>query len=270
MRSLLPSSVFFASSDHTGSASAAAELAGSRPEVTTQWPTIPQRVQPPHEAPGQPEQHRGACMGKEGVREDLRQAFGWPLPRMLPGEMGEEKHGAAKHFPSLQVKAVDKEERGLNSGWAPLKLLSLFTSETVVSPQQALHLRVICEKQPDSSASLPVSCPARSSVRSCHTCPACHLAPQLPKHIPRLHGSLHKFSARCELLSRTHHPHLRKHFLQATNSQENHTSNFRGIIKSLPSQLLLDFTHPNHKSSPSVVDTFSLHNASALIRVTVA
>jgi len=35
---------------------------------------------------------------------------------MLPGEMGEEKHGAAKHFPSLHVKVVDKGERGLNSG----------------------------------------------------------------------------------------------------------------------------------------------------------
>ena len=51
-------------------------------------------------------------MGMEGVREDLWEAFRWPLPGLLPSELGKGEHSTAKHFPGLQAKVVDREGKG--------------------------------------------------------------------------------------------------------------------------------------------------------------
>lgn len=140
--------------------------------VAAPRPTVPCRVQPPRKAPRQLEQCRGACMGMEGGREDLREAFWWLLPGLLPAELAEGEHIPAKHFPGLQAKAVDRGERRLSSGGAPLKLppfpqLLLCSNREVVLPHQDPHLRVISKKDPVSSASLPVSSSAWHSPLLC-------------------------------------------------------------------------------------------------------
>lgn len=200
-------------------------------------------------------------MGTQSHREALWEAL--LLTGLLPGATGGRATG---HCQGLSGFARENGGRGKRGGWASPKATTLPIALT-------LHEQSVCFAPPRPApqnyfwkgACLPWQPPCvlpnHSSISSCclPPCPTdCQMHPTFTESPPQILWQE-------ELLIHTHPPGPQKHFLHAMSSQKTHRANFRSI---LPSQVPLVLLILIQKSLSSVVDVFSLCNASALILVT--